>query len=260
MSESLPEGEISVLGCSSSPVLHKLMNFEDKVSVVEKWVRENFEYNNWADFDFSSYENDIELSDEIEEHEVYVRDVLQGEWRHVVEHVELEKIIRTIEKKVGDPLLPHSLRIDVEEVEEEDVLELTDSNFLLLLSSAERSLRAVEAEITPSFGHNGPPDDESFSTHEIQELKQLLVELKSTSVEGASPSDISFLAESARFLSKFSKKVGRFTAAKTTLFVDGVVSEAGKSLGKAVGPSLLLLMASSSFNNVVEFIMRVLGK
>ena|GEM_PF-4158008 len=241
------EGKLEVVEFEPLRWPSRKLDLSGILKFVEKWIYENFEDSDFVDFDFSDWDNEAELLDDIEEFAIPL-DELIDEVGYPNKDVEIsQKINEFLREKFDGKCLfyPTERRVHVEEVW---VAPQSLEQLQNLVPSLLKDLEFIEEHLPEGIGHNGAPGTERLNRAEIEELRFRLSKFQTASEMYVQENE-SWFRDLAKRIVSFCGQVSRALGDKTAIYLNAVLEESGKQTGKVLPYALALSMASKKLDN-----------
>ena len=244
------EGELEIFDAFGINLSNDLTSAQ-KVEKIVGWVLENFEPYSLHSHDFSEWDNEFELADELENEGLSVEDIIDEFFEDELTVKERKVVIAEInEHSFGDEIwVAPSDRVEVHPIEEE----LPDYDQLIAqIPSILRELEYIKNALPKLIGDNGAPGTECLNENYITSLQKNLREVESTPKEDIPKKKEIFgsLIKRARdFIRQFSQAFGD----KTKIYREALLQSIAKEVGKTGAHELInYLSANGRFSNWIE--------
>lgn len=239
---------------------------ERKADEIINWIEANFVDEAEFSIDFSEWDNEDELEDEIRFSEFSTDAILRKYWGHLLTLNDFEALSQKINEDVATDWLPSEERLHLDESDDEQDEEDDDKfdSIQDIISEIPRITNALEVLVSSlphGIGHNGGPSDLGDAVASVNQLRNDLATLQS--MRDPSPD-----AQSSRGLlqriASGSLSIAKFFLAharqKGDLFLSEFAKSSGSTIGKLAPWGLASVLASSSLQEFARKIMEFLAQ
>lgn len=251
----LPEGEINLWPTSKMPSFIEGGSAAQLVSVFRKWVEDNFEASAY-EVEFYEYANDDELLSEWDDLASTASDLLKSVWGKELSVDEFDNIVSLLGDDFPDLWYPHSDRVEIEEVEEDEPLRF--ETLYQEIPRLRRQLNAIKDALPAGIGHNNPPDSVHMDAKDIQELEELFAFVENRGAD-VGQKDKTKLARIAALTIKVGATAAKYVGKTGDAHLQAFAKTSGESAGKWFGPGLVVLLAGNGLATFGEALLKLIN-